>query len=60
MKPLEYLVTGDEMQYYDTNTILHFKVPALVLMEQAAVVSYSAVSVVASELMRRIEEAQKL
>ncbi len=37
MKPKEYLVTGEEMQFYDFNTIMHFKVPALVLMEQAAI-----------------------
>lgn len=36
MEPIEYLVTGDEMQRYDNNTIQHFKVPALLLMEQAA------------------------
>lgn len=37
MKPIEYLVTGEEMQYYDSNTIQHFKIPGLVLMEQAAI-----------------------
>ena len=36
MGPIEYLVTGEEMQRYDSNTILHFKTPSLVLMEQAA------------------------
>lgn len=36
MNPIEYLVTGEEMQRYDTNTIEHFKVPGLLLMEQAA------------------------
>lgn len=36
MKPIEYLVTGEEMQCYDANTISHFKVPAFILMEQAA------------------------
>lgn len=36
MKPIEYIVTGEEMQLYDSNTISHFKVPALILMEQAA------------------------
>ena len=36
MKPCEYLVSGEEMQRYDSNTITHFKVPGLVLMEQAA------------------------
>lgn len=36
MEPMEYLVTGEEMQRYDSNTILHFKTPALILMEQAA------------------------
>ena len=39
MKPIEYVVTGEEMQRYDANTIKHFKVPGLVLMEQAAFVS---------------------
>lgn len=36
MKSIEYLVTGEEMQLYDANTISSFKVPGLVLMEQAA------------------------
>ena len=39
MKPIEYVVTGEEMQRYDANTIKQFKVPGLVLMEQAAFVS---------------------
>ena len=39
MKPIEYVVTGDEMQRYDANTIEHFKIPGLVLMEQAALAS---------------------
>lgn len=36
MKPIEYLVTSEEMQTYDRNTTEYFKVPSLVLMEQAA------------------------
>ena len=36
MKPIEYVVTGEEMQRYDANTIAHYKIPGLVLMEQAA------------------------
>ena len=36
MNPIEYLVTSEEMQRYDSNTIQHFKVPGIVLMEQAA------------------------
>ena len=36
MKPLEYVVTSEEMQRYDANTIEHYKVPGLILMEQAA------------------------
>ena len=39
MKPIEYVVTGDEMQRYDANTIDCYKVPGLVLMEQAALAS---------------------
>lgn len=39
MKTIEYLVTGEEMQCYDRNTIAHFGVPALLLMEQAALAS---------------------
>ena len=39
MKPIEYLLTGEEMQTFDINTIHHFKVPSLVLMEQAALAS---------------------
>lgn len=33
---MEYLVTASEMKEYDKNTIEHFKVPSLVLMERAA------------------------
>lgn len=36
MGSMEYLVTAEEMQRYDANTIQHFKVPGIVLMEQAA------------------------
>ena len=36
MNPKEYLVSSEEMQRYDSNTISEFKVPGLVLMEQAA------------------------
>ncbi len=36
MKPIEYLVTSEEMQRYDANTIREYKVPGIVLMEQAA------------------------
>lgn len=36
MKYKEYVLTGEEMQRYDANTITHFKIPGLVLMEQAA------------------------
>lgn len=39
MQSIEYLVTGEEMQRYDNHTIMHFKVPALLLMEQAAIAS---------------------
>ena len=39
MKPIEYLLTGEEMQTFDANTIRQFKVPGLVLMEQAALAS---------------------
>ena len=34
MNPKEYLVSAEEMQRYDSNTISEFKVPALILMEQ--------------------------
>ena len=33
---MKYLVTGKEMKLLDQNTSSHFKVPELVLMEQAA------------------------
>ena len=33
---MKYLVTGKEMKLLDQNTSNHFKVPELVLMEQAA------------------------
>ena len=36
MTPFCYLVTGREMSLYDHNTIEYLKVPALILMEQAA------------------------
>ena len=43
MKPIEYLVTSQEMQRYDANTIGSFKIPGIVLMEQAAVACYEEV-----------------
>ena len=52
MNPIEYLVTGAEMQRYDANTIEHFKVPGIVLMEQAAL---SAVT----EIVRLFPETNK-
>lgn len=36
VKKMEYLVTGDEMHAYDTYTIEQIGIPALVLMERAA------------------------
>ncbi|MBQ6807372.1 MAG: NAD(P)H-hydrate dehydratase [Lachnospiraceae bacterium] len=36
---MEYLVSQDEMKQYDKNTIEYFKVPSLVLMERAALVT---------------------
>lgn len=36
MGPFQYVVTGREMTEYDRNTIEEFKVPALILIEQAA------------------------
>ena len=36
MEPFHYVVTGEEMASFDRNTIEHFQVPALILMEQAA------------------------
>lgn len=36
MRELEYLVTGSEMQAYDTYTIEKIGIPAMVLMERAA------------------------
>lgn len=38
MKPIEYLVTADEMQRYDANMQEIYNVPGLLLMEQAAIV----------------------
>lgn len=52
MNPIEYLVTGEEMHRYDTNTIEHFKIPGLLLMEQAAL---SAVT----EIVRLFPETNK-
>ena len=37
MESIEYLLTAEEMQRYDANTIHYFKVPGIVLMEQAAI-----------------------
>ena len=34
---MKYLVDSREMQKYDANTISHFKVPGLLLMERAAI-----------------------
>ena len=36
MRKIEYIVTGEEMQEYDKNTVSCFHVPELLLMEQAA------------------------
>ena len=36
MKNIEYILTGAEMQQYDKNTVSHFRIPELLLMEQAA------------------------
>ena len=36
MKNVEYILTAKEMQQYDRNTIEAFKIPGIVLMEQAA------------------------
>ncbi len=44
MKPVEYVVTGEEMQAFDANTIERFKVPGLVLMEQAALASVEEIT----------------
>ena len=43
MNPKEYLVTSDEMQRYDSNTIHNFNIPGIVLMEQAALACYEEV-----------------
>lgn len=40
---MEYLVNSREMKTCDTNTIEHFKVPSMVLMERAAL---SAIEVI--------------
>ena len=34
---MKYLVNSREMQKYDANTVSHFKVPGLLLMERAAI-----------------------
>ncbi|MCM1154651.1 MAG: NAD(P)H-hydrate dehydratase [Roseburia sp.] len=39
---MEYLVTQAEMKQYDNNTIEYLKIPAVVLMERAALVSVEA------------------
>lgn len=36
MKPVEYIVTSEEMQQYDKNTVKQFQIPELLLMEQAS------------------------
>lgn len=36
---MEYLVTQAEMKQYDSNTITHLKMPSVVLMERAALVT---------------------
>lgn len=43
MKEKEYLVTGEEMQAYDTYTIAHIGIPAMVLMERAALETVSRI-----------------
>lgn len=41
---MEYIVTSEEMKTYDNNTIMHFKVPSIVLMERAAVCTCELIS----------------
>lgn len=40
MKQIEYILTGEEMQLYDKNTIEQLGVPSIVLMEQAALAAF--------------------
>lgn len=54
MKPIEYLVTGEEMQRYDANTIEHFKIPGLILMEQAALAAVTEIVHLFPETTKRI------
>lgn len=49
-KNMEYLVTGNEMRTYDNNTIHQIGIPALVLMERAAL---KVAGCVEDELIRR-------
>ena len=54
MRAVEYILTAREMQQYDKNTIEHFKVPALVLMEQAALLAMEEIRVCLGREKKRI------
>lgn len=43
MRTAEYILTGEEMQSYDKNTIEYFGVPSIILMEQAALSALDAI-----------------
>ncbi|MDE6128877.1 MAG: NAD(P)H-hydrate epimerase, partial [Lachnospiraceae bacterium] len=53
---MEYLVTGNEMRAYDNNTIHQIGIPALVLMERAALKVSGCVE---AELVRRCGSTHK-
>ncbi|MBQ3104367.1 MAG: NAD(P)H-hydrate dehydratase [Lachnospiraceae bacterium] len=50
----EYLVTGEEMRRYDSNTVSEFRVPELILMEQAALAAAEEIHRQFSENSQRI------
>lgn len=52
MKKAEYILTSEEMQEYDKNTVQYFKIPELLLMEQAALAA-------AEEITRMFPERDK-
>ena len=54
MKTVEYILTSEEMQYYDKYTIEFFGVPSLLLMEQAALSALEEVLSISDKKIKHI------
>lgn len=54
MKNIEYLLTGEEVLRYDRNTSEYFKVPEIVLMEQAALMAVKRICAIENVKSKKI------